>query len=62
MSIRVRLASIVLQVSIFLLLVVPLSAQTTYYFKGTPDDQANKLGESINVVRYGVASPQTMQK
>jgi pilus assembly protein CpaB len=27
-----------------------------------PDDQANKLGESINVVRYGVASPQTMQK
>src|ERR1700676_2973856 len=27
-----------------------------------PDDQANKRGESINVVRYGVASPQTMQK
>jgi pilus assembly protein CpaB len=26
------------------------------------DDQANKRGESINVVRYGVASPQTMQK
>jgi pilus assembly protein CpaB len=27
-----------------------------------PDDQSNKRGESINVVRYGVASPQTMQK
>jgi len=26
------------------------------------DDQANKRGERINVVRYGVASPQTMQK
>jgi len=26
------------------------------------DDQANKRGESINVVRYGVVSPQTMQK
>jgi pilus assembly protein CpaB len=26
------------------------------------DDQSNKRGESINVVRYGVASPQTMQK
>jgi len=25
-------------------------------------DQANKRGESINVVRYGVVSPQTMQK
>jgi pilus assembly protein CpaB len=27
-----------------------------------PDDQANKRGESVNVVRYGVASPQTVQK
>jgi len=26
------------------------------------DDQSNKRGESINVVRYGVASPQAMQK
>ena len=26
------------------------------------DDQAHKRGESVNVVRYGVASPTTMQK
>jgi len=27
-----------------------------------PDDQANKRGENLNVIRYGVASQQTMQK
>jgi pilus assembly protein CpaB len=27
-----------------------------------PDDQLNKRGENLNVIRYGVASQQTMQK
>ena len=27
-----------------------------------PDDQASKRGENLNVIRYGVASQQTMQK
>ena len=27
-----------------------------------PDEQRNKRGESLNVIRYGVASQQTMQK
>ena len=27
-----------------------------------PDDQLNKRGESLNVIRYGVAIQQTMQK
>ncbi len=27
-----------------------------------PDDQTNKRGENLNVIRYGVASQQTMQK
>jgi pilus assembly protein CpaB len=27
-----------------------------------PDEQLNKRGENLNVIRYGVASQQTMQK
>jgi hypothetical protein len=43
MSIRVRVISMAVIILAVALIALPLSAQTTYYFKGTPADQANKV-------------------